>query len=83
LAQRDRDYLITELSRAAGLAGRARTTASTTERARTSVTRTLRYSLERVSEHHPKLAAHLRHSVHTGTYCRYEPDPVAPIIWEL
>lgn len=81
LAQADREYLIAELSRAVGLGGRARTTGGTAERARVSVTRSLRYALGRLAGHHPALAAHLDQSVHTGTYCRYAPDPLAPIEW--
>ena len=47
LAERDRDYLIAELSRAVGLGGRSRTVGGTAERARTSVARSLRYALQR------------------------------------
>ena len=83
LAQRDRQYLIHELTRAAGLGHRARTQGGTNERARTSVTRSLRYALERMAEHHPTLAAHLGQSLHTGTYCVYAADPIAPISWQL
>jgi tetratricopeptide (TPR) repeat protein len=83
LAQRDRDYLIAELSRAVGLGHRPRTTGSTGERARTSVTRSFRYALERLSEHHPALATHLRQGIQTGTYCRYTVDPTAPLDWDL
>ena len=83
LAQRDRDYLIAELSRAVGLGGRDRSVGGTAERARTSVTRSLRYALERLARHHPTVAAHLEHSVHTGTYCSYAPDPLAPILWHI
>jgi hypothetical protein len=82
LAQRDRDYLIAELTRAVGLGGRHRMVGSTTERARTSVTRSLRYAISRLSEHHPALAAHLEQAVRTGTYCSYAPDPLAGIVWE-
>jgi tetratricopeptide (TPR) repeat protein len=81
LAQHDREYLIAELKRAIGLGGRPRTLGGTAERARTSVTRSLRYALGRLAEHHPSLAAHLEHSVHTGTYCSYQPDPLAAIRW--
>ena len=81
LAQHDREYLIAELKRAIGLGGRHRTLGGTAERARTSVTRSLRYALGRLAEHHPSLAAHLEHSVHTGTYCSYQPDPLAAIRW--
>ena len=81
LAQADRDYLIAELSRAVGLGGRGRSVGGSAERARTSVTRSLRYALDRLGRHHPSLAAHLDRGVHTGTYCRYEPDPTSPIDW--
>ncbi len=83
LAARDRDYLIAELSSAAGLGFRSRTVGGTSERARSSVTRSLRYSLDRLSEHHPALAVHLSQSVHTGTYCVYTADPTAPLTWAL
>jgi hypothetical protein len=82
LAQRDRDYLIAELARAVGLGGRHRMVGSTTERARTSVTRSLRYAIRRLAEHHPALGAHLEQSVRTGTYCSYVPDPLVGIVWE-
>lgn len=81
LAEADRDYLVTELARAFGLGGRARVEGSTSERARASVTRALRYALARLAEHHPALAAHLELTLHTGTYCSYAPDPRAPIHW--
>ena len=83
LAQRDRDYLVAELTRAVGLGGRHRAVGSTAERARTSVTRSLRYALRRLAEHHPGLATHLEHAVRTGTYCSYTPDPLAPVVWEV
>ena len=83
LAQHDREYLIAELKRAIGLGGRHRTLGGTAERARTSVTRSLRYALGRLAEHHPSLAAHLEQSVHTGTYCSYQPDPLAAIRWQM
>ena len=83
LAQRDREYLIAELTAAVGLAGRSRTVGGTAERARTSVTRSIRYSLGRLAEHHPALANHLEQSVHTGTYCVYSPDLLATIHWDV
>lgn len=83
LAQDDRDYLITELSRAVGLGGRARVAGSTSERARTSVTRSIRYALARIAEHHPSLADHLHQAVSTGTYCTYTPDPRLPSRWAV
>jgi tetratricopeptide (TPR) repeat protein len=83
LARRDRDYLIAELARAVGLGGRARSFGDEGERARTSVTRSIRYALTKLAEHHPDLASHLERRVSTGVYCCYSPDPLLPIRWEL
>lgn len=83
LAQRDREYLIAELAAAVGLGGRSRTVGGTAERAGTSVTRSMRYSLRRLAEHHATLAIHLEQSVHTETYCFYSPDPLAKIQWDV
>jgi tetratricopeptide (TPR) repeat protein len=83
LAERDRGYLIAELTQAMGLGGRHRAVGSTAERARTSVTRSLRYAIKRLAEHHPTLATHLENAVRTGTYCSYTPDPLAPVVWQV
>ena len=82
LAKADRDYLVSELARAVGLGGRARTTGSTSERARAAVTRAVRYALRRIADHHPTLADHLEHTIQTGTYCSYHPDPRHPAKWQ-
>ncbi len=81
LAIDDREYLIAELSRAVGLGGRARMAGATAERARTSVTRSMRYALHRLAEHHPTLGDHLVQAIGTGTYCVYRPDPRVPVTW--
>lgn len=81
LAERDRDYLIAELRSAVGLGGRARTTGASAERARTAVTRSIRYALDRLGEHHPVAATHLGQRIRTGTYCSYSADPLAPVDW--
>lgn len=83
LAQRDREYLIVELQRAVGLRGRARTTGGSAERARSSVTRSIRYALKRLADHQPELAAHLEGRIRTGAYCCYEPDPLLAVTWRL
>jgi hypothetical protein len=83
LAEADRDYLVHELSRAYGLGGRHRVVGSDSERARASVTRALRYAVERIAGHHAGLAAHLEHTLCTGTYCSYVPDPRVPTTWTL
>jgi tetratricopeptide (TPR) repeat protein len=82
LARADRQFLVDELSRGVGLGGRARTVGDGVERARTSATRSLRYALGRVAEHHPSLGEHLERTIRTGTYFAYEPDPRAAVVWE-
>ena len=83
LAERDREYLMAELARAAGLGGRQRVLGSDAERARTSVTRSIRYALKRMAEYHAPVAAHLEQSIRTGTYCVHTPDPLAPVTWQI
>lgn len=83
LAQRDRDFLVAELSRAVGLGGRIRLDGSDAERARTAVFRSIRYAINRLAQHDPQLSEHLRRSVSTGTWCRYDPDPLALVVWEI
>jgi tetratricopeptide (TPR) repeat protein len=82
LAERDRDYLVAELTRASGLGGRDRRVHDDAERARVSVTRSIRYALDRLAERSPAVAAHLRRHVSTGTYCSYQPDGLHPVRWE-
>jgi tetratricopeptide (TPR) repeat protein len=83
LAERDREYLIEELKRATGLGGRDRVVLDDAERARVSVTRSIRYSLARLAESSPAVAEHLRQHVQTGTFCRYERDSLHPVDWTV
>ena len=83
LAERDREYLVAELQRAVGLGGRDRKVLDDGERSRVSVTRSIRYSLDRLAEFAPVVAAHLQQHVHTGTFCSYEPDSLHPVDWLL
>jgi hypothetical protein len=77
----ERDALLAQLSAAYGLGGRARRAGHPAERARTAVTARIRDALRRIEAAHPELGAHLRHSVSTGTFCRYRPEP--PTTWRL
>jgi hypothetical protein len=82
-ARCDREFLLAELSSAVGLGGRLRGTGGAAERARTSVTRSLRYALSRLTEQHRTLGEHLGRTVCTGSYCSYVSDPIAPITWTV
>lgn len=52
------------------------------ERARQSVSRAVKATIERLDESHPGLAQHLRATVRTGVESVYVRDPRAPIVWE-
>jgi hypothetical protein len=82
-AEREIEALVAELARATGLGGRDRRAASATERARQSVTRTIKSAVNKITEHLPELGHHLARSIKTGTYCCYTPDPHAPITWDF
>jgi tetratricopeptide (TPR) repeat protein len=83
LAERDREFLVAELQRATGLAGRDREQLGDGERARVSASRSIRYALDRLAEVSPAVAAHLRQHVRTGAFCSYQPDPLRPLDWLL
>jgi len=57
--------------------------AAVRERARVNVTRAISAALKRIDEHHPRLAAHLRATIRTGSQCTYTPDPRLPVSWEM
>ena len=70
----ERESLVAGLRAAYGLGGRARRTGGEAERARSRVTRRIRDAVARLEHEHPDAGRHLRASVHTGVFCRYEPE---------
>jgi hypothetical protein len=82
-ADTERGFLVRELAQAFGLSGRGRRAASPSERARAAVTRAIRQAIARINDHHPQLGEHLSHTIRTGTYCAYLPDPRTPAGWRF
>jgi tetratricopeptide (TPR) repeat protein len=82
-AEAERQWLLGELRRAAGLGGRMRRTTAESERARVNVTRTLRSALDRICAVAPHVGAHLQASIRTGLECRYDPAPGGPARWRV
>jgi predicted ATPase len=80
-AELELDALVTELSSALGLGGRARSTGSSAERARSAVTYRIRAALKKLEAAHPAAGRHLHHSVRTGTWCSYAPEH--PVTWSV
>jgi len=82
-AEAEIDALTSELSRAVGLGGRNRRAASSSERARQSVTHAIKLAIEKVGENHSPLAAILSRRVKTGIFCAYNPDLEIRLDWEF
>jgi hypothetical protein len=77
----EREALLAELRKAAGLGGRDRSTNDHRERIRKAVTARIRDTLRRLDDRHPELAGHLRTSVRTGASCVYA--PASPTKWDV
>jgi tetratricopeptide (TPR) repeat protein len=82
-AATERDAVLSELRKATGLGGRARDVSASDERARVNVTRTLRATIDRITNAAPRAGAHLSASIHTGRACRYQPAPGGPARWHV
>ena len=73
-AEDELDALVRQLAEAFGLSGRARTTGSAAERARSAVSWRIRAAVRNLTAVHPELARHLQNAVRTGTWCSYRPE---------
>ncbi len=82
-AEQEIDALTKELARAVGLGGRNRKAASASERARQSISKTIKTVLERIAQSDAALGDILSRAIKTGTFCSYQPDPDFPIAWEF
>src|ERR1700719_4389589 len=82
-AEEELDALTRELSRAVGLGGRNRRAVSASERARQSISKTIRAVLDRIAQSDAALGDILSRGIRTGTFCFYQPDPDFPIAWEF
>lgn len=81
--QREREAILAELSSSAGLAGRARGTGSTAERARVAATKAIATAVDRVTRVDAELGRHLREAVRTGAECSYRPAAGDEVRWQL
>jgi tetratricopeptide (TPR) repeat protein len=82
-AEQEIDALTRELSRAVGLGGRNRQAASASERARQSITKSIKSVLERIGQSDAQLGILFSRCIKTGIFCSYQPDPDIPIVWEF
>jgi hypothetical protein len=72
-AHAEREWLLGQLARAAGLGGRPRSFADEGERARVAVGKAIRRALVRIAEADAVIGEHLHQTVHTGVRCSYWP----------
>jgi AAA ATPase-like protein len=77
------DILRREISNAVGIGGRDRRAGSIAERARLNVTRSIKATMQKVSEHQPEFGEILNRSIKTGLFCSYVPDPRTPVNWQF
>jgi eukaryotic-like serine/threonine-protein kinase len=77
------DSLVAEIARAAGLGERERSSSSTAERARVSVTKAIRTAIRLIDRQSRELGEHLRSSIRTGRFCSYAPPGETPPAWRL
>jgi hypothetical protein len=77
----ERDALLGEVRAATGLGGRLRTTGGAAERARVAVRKAIAAAIDRIHGLDPYLGRLLTDTVHTGSSCRYDPDPTRPVDW--
>jgi tetratricopeptide (TPR) repeat protein len=82
-AREEMEFIAHELSSAVGLGGRDRRAASNAERARVNVTRAVKGVIRRIAAEDESLGRELETTVHTGYFCRYEPDPRHPVAWQV
>jgi hypothetical protein len=80
-AAAERDALLEQLRGATGLGGRVRRRGASAERARIAIRKAIAATIIQIEGHDPSLARILRDSVHTGSACRYDPNPDLPITW--
>ncbi|HVA41783.1 MAG TPA: AAA family ATPase [Candidatus Binataceae bacterium] len=78
-AEDEIDFIGTEISRAVGLGGRDRIAASATERARLSVTKSIKSAVAKIAQQNRDLGAHLAATIRTGNFCSYRPDSELPM----
>ena len=75
------DSLTDGLRSALGLGGRSRRFTAETERARGTVSKSIRKSLDRIQRSHRELGDHLSTCIRTGYFCAYLPDPGRQPSW--
>jgi hypothetical protein len=82
-AQAEIEWLNQQLSAALGLGGQDRKVGASAERARSTITKSIKTAIRRVRDHHRALGHHLATHIKTGTFCQYLSGSEQSIDWTL
>jgi hypothetical protein len=82
-ARAEMEALTAQLAAGVARGGRDRRLPSAAERARATVTKSIRTVIAKLTKEHPPLADHLRGRVRTGYFCTYVADADRGVSWEL
>ena len=81
--QNELQAIADHLTSAVGLGGRDRKTSSSSERARSAVTKCIKRAVQKIGEAIPSLGCHLAARIKTGYFCSYNPHPDRPVTWKF
>jgi len=81
--QNELQAIADHLTSAVGLGGRDRKTSSSSERARSAVTKCIKKAVQKIGDAIPSLGYHLAARIKTGYFCSYNPHPDRPIAWKF
>jgi len=81
--QAEIEWLNHELSAALGLGGQDRKVGAAAERARSTVTKSIKAAIRKIRNHHRPLGHHLATHIKTGVFCEYLSASEEPVHWTL
>jgi hypothetical protein len=77
------DAIGEHLAAALGFGGRDRKTSGEAERARSTVTKRIKQTIQKIGDAIPALGHHLAVRIKTGYFCSYCPHPDRPVAWKF
>ena len=81
--QNEIHVITNRLASAVGVGGRDRKTCSDAERARSTVTKSIKKAIQKIGDAVPSLGYHLAARIKTGYFCSYNPHPERPVKWKF
>ena len=81
MLRKEKEFLEEQILVASGLNGRIKKLDYANDRARKSVSFSIRTIVKKIRQKHPELGQHLENSIKTGFFCSYSPEN--PTSWEI